>query len=90
MKTVTDEKLITTSTKRMVDGERLYGRMKGEVDYPEITVYDGQGPGGGAWMFSIRGFKWADVVLKGSTTELRFENKTRVTISGGIVDCVRG
>ena len=67
------------------DGERLSGHGNPLIGYPEIYVYDGKGPGGGSMMFAIVSFHWADVVVKGDRTELRFENKQRVVISGGIV-----
>lgn len=60
------------------DGERLSG-------FPEILIADGERPGGGSLMCSIQCFHWADVVVKGGTTELWFENKTCLTIPNGIV-----
>ena len=68
------------------DGDRLTGHCVGGGDYPELLVYDGQGPGGGSLMFSMGSFHWCGVhITRNHKTELWFENKTSVTVSGGIV-----
>ena len=43
------------------DGDRLTGHCVGGGDYPELLVYDGQGPGGGSLMFSMGSFHWCGV-----------------------------
>jgi hypothetical protein len=48
----------------------------------------GRGHGDGALICSIQAFRWADVVVDGGSTELRFENRTRLVVSDGIVQYV--
>lgn len=67
------------------NGERLSGHGTVKGGYPEISVNDGKGPGGGSMLFTIVSFHWADVVVNENTTELWFENRQRVAIHGGLV-----
>lgn len=73
-------------TERKVrDGERLSGHGNETEGYPEIDIFTGKGPGGGALLCGIESFHWVDVKVKGATTELWFENKVCVAVSGGLV-----
>jgi hypothetical protein len=71
--------------RQVVDGERLSGHS-GTESCPEIVISDGQGPGGGALICAISCFHWAEVEVKGDTTVLWFEDKTRLTIDHGLVE----
>jgi len=72
--------------RQVIDGERLSGRRNSSGSYPAIYILDGQGPGGGSMMCSIQSFHWAEVAVKGETTELWFENKLCLAIPDGIVE----
>jgi hypothetical protein len=69
----------------LIDGERLSGHRSKTRGYPEILIYDGQGAGHGSMMCSIQGFHWAEVKMKQNKTELWFEGRTCISISGGIL-----
>ncbi|HEX4273980.1 MAG TPA: hypothetical protein VHZ74_01430, partial [Bryobacteraceae bacterium] len=70
---------------QVIDGEKLSGHRNDRGQYPDICISDGKGPGGGSMLFSIQSFHWADVVVKGNTTELWFENKMCLAIPDGVV-----
>jgi len=71
--------------RQVIDGERLSGHGTASGGYPEILIFDGKGMGGGALICSIESFHWADVVIRGNTTKLWFENKTCISVEDGIV-----
>jgi hypothetical protein len=54
-------------------------------EYPELFVFTGEGPGGGALICSIQGFHWCRVKVRGGTTTLWFEDRTRLEVTSGIV-----
>jgi hypothetical protein len=71
--------------KPVTQGERFSGHGNEKDGYPEIIIYDGQGEGNGSMMFSIQHFHSCEVNIMENTTELWFENKTCLRISGSVV-----
>jgi hypothetical protein len=74
--------------RQVVDGERLSGHGTQESGYPEILIFDGIGVKDGSLICSIQSFHTANVVVKGTTTELWFEwfeSRLCLVIPDGIV-----
>ena len=72
--------------RNVVDKEMLSGDGKGRRN-PEIAVYDTADSDEGSLMFAIHNFLSAEVHIDedAGETELMFERKTSVRISGGVV-----
>jgi hypothetical protein len=79
------------TTRSVIHGERLTGHGRDGI-YPSILINDLDRPEGvpGALMCAIESFHWAQVEVKGNDTTLIFEGKTRLTVSGGVVEYVTG